>query len=89
MKSLSITVSGRVQGVWFRKSTQDKAVELGLSGQVRNQPDGAVHILVTGENEPLNLLIDWCKEGPPLARVDHVQVEEIPTRTFESFDVLR
>lgn len=83
--SYLIKVHGRVQGVWFRSSTREKAVELGLRGSVRNEPDGSVTIHVSGEKGRIDELIEWCKDGPPLARVREVVVEEaesIPTNEF-------
>ena len=74
--SRRIRVTGRVQGVWFRGWTVDVARSLGLSGWVRNRPDGSVEILVEGDASALDALIDRCREGPPAARVEHVDVEE-------------
>ncbi len=75
MKRLKITVNGRVQGVFFRDSTRNKASELGICGVVRNQPDGAVYIEAEGDDEPLEQFVQWCREGPPWARVEKVDVE--------------
>lgn len=68
-----IFVSGRVQGVFFRQSTQQVAQNFGLSGWVRNTEDGRVEILVEGEKEKIEKLIEWLHKGPPLARVEKVQ----------------
>lgn len=65
-------VSGRVQGVYYRGSTRDKARPLGLTGWVRNCPDGTVEITAEGEEEKLGELLRWCHDGPPAARVDAV-----------------
>ena len=70
-----LRVSGRVQGVCYRASTQERARALGLSGWVRNAPDGAVEIDAQGQAAQLDALIAWCHQGPPAARVDDVQVE--------------
>ena len=88
-KHLNIVVIGRVQGVWFRKSTRDKAVELGLTGIVRNQADGSVYIEAEGFEQSLNALVDWCWSGSELSRVDSVSVEESELEHFESFEILR
>ena len=88
-KHLNIVVIGRVQGVWFRKSTRDKAVELGLTGIVRNQPDGSVYIEAEGFDQALNALVDWCWSGSEFSRVDAVSVEESELEHFESFEILR
>jgi len=72
-KRLHIIVSGRVQGVWFRASTQAQARQLGLAGQVWNRSDGRVEIMAEGREEDLRLLLNWCKDGPSGARVDGLE----------------
>ncbi|MBF0110124.1 MAG: acylphosphatase [Magnetococcales bacterium] len=74
----TLVISGRVQGVWYRASTQRKAQELGLSGWVENQPDGTVLVLVSGPHPKVEALIDWCRQGPPGARVERVEIGECP-----------
>ncbi|HDL85026.1 MAG TPA: acylphosphatase [Candidatus Acetothermia bacterium] len=69
-----LLISGRVQGVFYRTSTQDKARSLGLSGWVCNLPDGRVEIIVQGRPEDVQELIVWAHSGPPLAIVDEVDV---------------
>jgi len=86
---LKIRVIGRVQGVWYRGSTQKKARELGLSGFVRNEPDGSVYVEVEGRAEAVRLLVEWCKTGPELAQVEKVEVEEGELKKFKTFEVLR
>lgn len=71
-RCLRCVVSGRVQGVWFRGSTQSQAVALGITGHARNQPDGTVEVLACGEQEALASLKAWLWQGPPGARVDGV-----------------
>lgn len=70
-------VRGRVQGVWFRASTAERAVALGLRGRAENLPDGSVLVHVAGPSESVEALIAWLHRGPPLARVDAVEVEAI------------
>ena len=83
-----ITVAGRVQGVFFRANTREVAQRLGLSGYVRNLPDGRVEVVAEGEEEALRKLVDWCHEGPPLARVERVEVRwENPTGEFSGFHI--
>lgn len=87
---LEVVISGRVQGVWFRASTRDQARRLGLSGWVRNLPDGRVEAVLEGEESRLQAMLDWCHAGPPGARVDHVEVRRgVATGEFEGFDVRR
>lgn len=65
-------VKGRVQGVWFRESTRQQAVRLGISGYAINCPDGSVEVLACGSPEALNGLAEWLHRGPPMAQVSSV-----------------
>jgi acylphosphatase len=69
-----VVVSGRVQGVWFRESCRDAAVAAGASGWVRNLADGTVEAVFEGPEAAVERVVAWCREGPPRARVDEVQV---------------
>ena len=69
-----IKVYGRVQGVFFRANTKEKALELGLNGWVRNNEDSSVEILVEGKR--VKEFIEWCKEGTNFARVDKIETKE-------------
>lgn len=73
-----VFVSGRVQGVWYRESTRHEAEALSLAGFARNLPDGRVEIVAEGPREALERLVSWCRQGPPAARVDHLEVEWLP-----------
>ena len=68
-------VRGRVQGVFYRASTRDKAWELGLTGWVRNARDGSVELLACGTDVAVRALGQWLREGPPGARVESVECE--------------
>lgn len=68
-------VSGKVQGVFFRASTRQKAVELGCAGYAKNLADGRVEVLAIGDPAAVAQLIDWLRIGPPAARVSEVAVE--------------
>ena len=70
-------VSGRVQGVFYRASTRQRATELGLSGYARNLPDGRVEVLAVGEPRAVQALLDWLWQGPPAAEVKQVEVQEL------------
>ena len=72
LKQLQLIVQGRVQGVYFRASTQREAKRLGLGGWVRNRPDGAVEILAEGEETAIRELYGWAQKGPGAARVERV-----------------
>jgi acylphosphatase len=67
-------VRGRVQGVFFRQSTKDQAIGLGLSGWVRNVDDGSVELEAVGEAQSIGTLLEWLKVGPPMASVESVQI---------------
>ncbi len=84
-----LRVTGRVQGVFYRATTMDKALELGLFGFVRNEPDGSVYIEVEGSEGKVNRLIEWCKAGPSFATVDDVYVEEGEIENFVNFQIDR
>jgi len=86
MKRVHLFVSGRVQGVFFRAHTRDLAQKLGLSGFVRNLPDGGVEVVAEGPEEKLQELIQFCHHGPPLAHVTNVEIRwEEPTGEFRGF----
>jgi acylphosphatase len=70
-------VSGRVQGVFYRASTRQKATELGCSGYARNLPDGRVEVLAVGETQAVHSLLEWLWQGPPAAEVTAVDVQEL------------
>lgn len=80
-------VSGRVQGVFFRAGTQQAAQRLGLTGWVRNLPDGRVELIACGDDAALRQLEAWLHEGPPHARVENVEQRDLPQQTFSGFDV--
>lgn len=71
---LHLLVSGYVQGVFFRQSTVDEARRLGLAGWVRNLPDGRVEAEAEGARDALLRLLEFCRRGPPAARVDGVEL---------------
>lgn len=87
--SVHVTISGRVQGVWFRDSTRRKADSLGINGWVKNSDNGDVEALFQGKPEKINEILDWCKKGPPLSRVDNVKVSEPSIdESFNDFQIL-
>ncbi len=75
---LHVLIEGRVQGVFFRAATRDEARAWGLAGWVRNLPDGRVEALFEGERAALEKMLAWCRQGPPYAYVDHLEVEWLP-----------
>ncbi len=88
MKRLHLKIYGLVQGVYFRSTARDKARELGLSGWVKNMPDGTVETVAEGEEKKLHEYKKWCKKVPPSARVETVQEKwEEPTGEFKGFGI--
>jgi acylphosphatase len=88
-KTIRIIVKGRVQGVFYRQSTHEKAREFGITGTVQNNPDDSVEIIATGEEEQLGKMKEWCKLGPPRAKVNSIKSGEIPLKEFEEFTIVR
>lgn len=89
LKHVSIKVSGRVQGVFFRASTKGKADELSINGFVRNEHDGSVYIEAEGEEANLRSFLDWCQYGPPRAQVTACEVKEAALKNFRGFKIDR
>ena len=73
MKEVYLKIEGRVQGIGYRRWAVSKALEIGgISGWVRNEDDGSVEILMSGEDDKINQMIQSCYQGPFLARVDRI-----------------
>jgi acylphosphatase len=88
-KHYNVIIRGKVQGVFYRASTKDKAIELGIKGYVMNMDDGSVFMEAEADQLQLDKLIQWCKRGPIGARVDHVEVEERELLNYQNFDIRR
>lgn len=89
IRRATIKVSGIVQGVYYRHNTKKTADDLGLSGFVRNLPDGSVEAQAEGEEELVLSLIEWCGKGPIGSRVDRVDVEwGEPSGRLTDFSIL-
>ena len=78
---------GRVQGVGFRYAACDEAERLGLTGWVRNLPNGDVEALACGDSEALQAFERWLWKGPRAARVRDVQASDAPAQRFASFEI--
>lgn len=89
MAAYHLIIKGKVQGVFYRQSAQRQAIRLGLSGWIRNNADGAVECLVSGEEDQLQHFIDWCREGPTLARVTDIFIEATCEKPEGNFVILR
>lgn len=85
----NIRVTGKVQGVFFRESTRRKALEINVSGFVRNESDGAVYIEAEGNEAQLAELVSWCQRGPERAEVIAVKVEPAPVNNHRGFEIRR
>ncbi|MGC8975609.1 MAG: acylphosphatase [Thermoprotei archaeon] len=83
-----LRIYGLVQGVFFRSSMRDVALRLGVTGWVRNLPDGSVEAVVEGDPEKVRELIKWTHRGPPTAVVEEVRIEYSEcTREFKTFRI--
>lgn len=89
MKALEIIVSGVVQGVGFRHYTREAALQIGVSGTVKNLPDGTVKILVEGPQATVTQFLDWCHQGPQSATVTQLTYSEIELSGFSNFNIIR
>ena len=78
-------VRGRVQGVFFRASTREQALKLGITGQAKNLADGNVEVIACGTGEALDELQKWLQRGPPSARVESVVREALPEQNIKGF----
>ncbi len=88
--NVHVLISGNVQGVWFRASTKQKAEQLGLKGWVRNTEDDCVEAVFQGDEKQVNEMINWCHHGPPLAKVEKVNVTKKQyVDMFEDFSIKR
>ncbi len=90
MKAARFLVCGNVQGVWFRASTRDEALRLGLRGYASNLADGRVEVLAVGDADAIQQLANWLRQGPPLARVESVERSDAVTQDAASngFEVM-
>lgn len=88
MARAQVLISGRVQGVFYRAYTRDQAVARGLTGWVRNLPDGRVLALFEGDREKIESMLAWCRQGPPHAAVDEVLPDWQPYQgEFQDFGI--
>jgi len=86
-RRVSLTISGHVQGVFFRREAHREAVKLGLTGFVQNRDDGSVYGEAEGSPTAVGGFINWCRRGPEHARVEEAKVEELEPEGGERFEV--
>ncbi|MDP8225555.1 MAG: acylphosphatase [Candidatus Lernaella stagnicola] len=84
-----IVVFGRVQGVWYRAKTKERADKLSVTGWVRNNADGSVEAVLEGEEDALFELVNWMGVGPRLARVDRLREDDIEPAGYDTFEIVR
>lgn len=83
-----VFIKGDVQGVFFRSNTRSQAAMRGVSGWVRNLPDGRVEAVMEGERASVESLIESCRKGPPGARVDDIDLSwEKPSHKYTGFEI--
>lgn len=85
----NIRVNGRVQGVYYRASTVDMAKSLGLKGFVLNESSGSVYMELEGEDSQVSEMIEWARRGPPMAKVESLDVFDAPLIGFKTFEIRR
>ncbi len=89
MKAVKVRIFGVVQGVGFRASVKQLADILGLRGYVKNLSNGSVEAVFVGEERKINSMLNFCKRGPPLAKVERVEVEELKEiPEFQDFKII-
>jgi acylphosphatase len=87
MRRVRVRIGGRVQGVFFRASCADMARGLGLAGWARNLRDGGVEAVFEGRPDKVRQMLDWCRQGPPMAKVHSVEVIEEPVEGAQGFRI--
>ena len=89
MAQAKLRITGVVQGVFYRDSARNRAIELNLKGYAKNMPDGSVESVVRGEKEDIEAYTEWCKEGPPSAKVESIELsrmeEDVGLEGFETY----
>lgn len=84
-----VIVNGVVQGVFFRDTCRRTASRLGVAGWVRNRHDGAVEAVFEGADDQVRAMVDWCRSGPPMARVEHLEAHIETPEGLASFEIRR
>jgi len=86
---IKAVISGKVQGVFYRYTTVQKAKSLQLTGWVKNTIDGHVELIVCGDTDTVKTFSDWLWQGSPTSEVTHVECQEIPWQEFDNFEAVR
>lgn len=85
MSAKKVVVHGHVQGVFYRASARDTADDLGVAGWIRNRDDGSVEMVVEGDDDAVERMLDWAREGPPHAQVSGVDVTDLEAQGLSGF----
>lgn len=90
MIQAELKIKGLVQGVFFRAEACDAAALFNITGRIKNMPDGTVQAIAIGEEQNIKHFIEWCKHGPPGARVDQVEIQitKKPEYKYSDFSIL-
>jgi acylphosphatase len=89
-KAVRLMISGTIQGIFFRMFCKENADKLGLKGYVRNLDDGDVELVLEGNSDEIEKMIEICKQGPPRARIRKIQIQEIKWQgDFKEFKILK
>lgn len=89
MPTIHLVIKGKVQGVFYRANAKKTADEKGVTGWVRNTPEGNVEILASASRKALEDFIEWCRKGPCIAKVTGIEREEKEEQSFEAFIIKR
>ncbi len=89
VKRVRVVVTGDVQGVGFRWTCRERATQEAVGGFVRNLPDGRVEAVFEGDEDRVNRMVEWCREGPGFGRVERIEVEDLPPEGQDQFVITR
>ncbi|MEK6925752.1 MAG: acylphosphatase [Nanoarchaeota archaeon] len=87
-KSLRLYITGTVQGIFYRSFVKENAEKLNVKGFVRNLEDGRVEVFLEGDPDPVNKMIELCKQGPKHSQIKNIELKEEPFQGFKVFKVL-
>jgi acylphosphatase len=89
MRTVHLIIKGKVQGVYYRASAKDVAREVGVTGWVKNLPDGNVEVIVSGSEDRVAKFIEWCRKGPKNAEVTEVIVNDSKEKPLTDFRIIK
>ena len=89
METIHLVIKGKVQGVFYRASAKDKAIELGIKGWVKNMRDGNVEVLATADKGALEKFVEWCRKGPSKAIVSEVVINKSDEKYENDFRIIK